>query len=193
MVVAVAACNSEKAPTGPSVAPALACQGYGPQASSLYILPYPPGASYSVIQGNCSQGPTHIAGGVFKYGYDFGMDIGTSIYASRPGIVIGVDERNTDFNGANAAANYVWVRHDDGTVGRYWHLTRNGALVNVMQRVAAGDLIALSGATGLDRAPHLHFDEAECGPNTCQSAPVTFRNTRAHPNGLQQGESYMAQ
>ena len=107
--------------------------------------------------------------------------------------MIGVDERNTDFNGANAAANYVWVRHDDGTVGRYWHLTRNGALVTVTQRVAAGDPIALSGATGLDREPHLHFDEAECGPNTCQTTPVNFRNTRANPNGLQVGESYTAQ
>lgn len=187
------ACNAEKAPTGPSVAPALACKGYGPQASSSYVLPYPPGVSFAVIQGNCSAGPTHIAGSVFKYGYDFGMPIGTSVYAARPGIVIGVDERNVDLNGANAAANYVWVRHEDGTVGRYWHLTRNGALVEVMQRVAAGDLIALSGATGLDRDPHLHFDEAECGPNICQSSPVTFRNTRAHPHGLQQGESYLAQ
>ena len=187
------ACNAEQAPTGPSIAPALACKGYGPQASSPYVLPYPPGMSYTVIQGNCSEGPTHLAGSVYKYGYDFGMDIGTSVYASRPGIVIGVDERNTDFNGANAAANYVWVRHDDGTVGRYWHLTRNGALVTVTQRVAAGDPIALSGATGLDREPHLHFDEAECGPNTCQTTPVNFRNTRANPNGLQVGESYTAQ
>lgn len=188
----MAGCNAEKAPTGPSVAPALACKGYGAQTSSPYLLPYPPGLSYPVIQGNCSQGPTHIAGSVFKYGYDFGMDIGTSIYSSRSGIVIGVDERNVDFNGPNAAANYVWVRHDDGTVGRYWHLTRNGALVDVMQRVAAGDLIALSGATGLDSFPHLHFDQAECGPNVCQTAPVNFRNTRANPNGLQVGESYLA-
>lgn len=172
------------------MSPALACQGYGPQASSPYILPYPPGTSYPVIQGNCSQGPTHIAGSVFKYGYDFGMNIGTPIHAARAGTVFGVLESSNDFT---PVPNYVWVRHDDLTVGRYWHLTRDGALVTVGQRINAGELIALSGASGLTEYPHLHFDEAECGPNTCQTTPVNFRNTRANPMGLVFGESYVAQ
>lgn len=188
------ACNKEQTPTGPTDAELAAqCTGYPDQATSLYILPYPVGTAYAVIQGNCSRGPTHVPGGVYQYSYDFSMNIATPIFAARDGVVEGTDERWTDFNGPMAQANYVWIRHEDGTMARYWHLTRNGALVEVGQRVKAGDLIALSGATALDSAPHLHFDITLCGPITCRSRPVVFRNTRPHPNGLQVRQFYIAE
>lgn len=192
LLLLVARCG-ESAPTRPSGAGA--CIGYGQQLSSPYVLPYLPGQRYLIVQGNCSSGPTHTPASVFKYGYDFGMEIGTRVYAARAGVVVGVDERNTDLNGANQPANYVWVRQGDGTIGRYWHLTHDGALVDVGQSVEPGDLIGLSGATGLGPGfpAHLHFDEAECGPNTCQSRPVNFRNTSPNPNGLQVGQTYTAQ
>ena len=193
VLAVIAGCNAEQQPTGPSIAPALACQGYAPEASSPNVLPYPPGEGHLIVQGNCSAGPTHLAGSVFKYGYDFEMPVGTPIHAARRGVVLGVEQRFADFNGPGGAPNYVWVRHDDGSVGRYWHGTRNGARVEVGQAVQAGDLLALSGATGLTELPHLHFDVAECGPAaTCHTLPVTFRNTSPHPNGLQYLQRYVA-
>ena len=176
------------------MAPALACQGYGSQASSPYVLPYPPGQGYAVIQGNCSTG-THIAALVLKYAYDFAMPVGTPVYAARAGTVFGVGQSNFDFNGVTAAANFVWVRHDDLSVGRYTNLERNSVRVTVGQRIAAGDQIALSGASGLAAGdtPFLHFDQAECPESFCPTYPVTFRNTTAHPNGLEAGKTYVAQ
>ena len=53
--------------------------------------------------------------------------------------------------------NYRWVRHGDGTVGRYWHLTRDGAFVNVGQMVEPSVLIGLSGATGLETGFPAHL------------------------------------
>jgi hypothetical protein len=175
------------------MSPALACQGYGPQASSPYVLPYLPGQSYVVIQGNCSTG-THLAGGVNKYAYDFAMPVGTEVHAARAGTVFNIEQRNLDFN-SSLAPNFVWVRHDDLSVGRYLNLTRNGARVTIGQRVAAGDLIGLSGAAGVafGDTPHLHFDEAECGEVFCQTLPINFRNTTANANGLESGKTYVAQ
>jgi len=176
------------------MSPALACQGYGPQASSPYVLPYLPGQGYTVIQGNCSTG-THLAALVNKYAYDFAMPVGTEVYAARAGTVFGVEQRNFDFNGASGGMNFVWVRHDDLSVGRYANLMRNGARVTVGQRIAAGDLIGLSGASGVafGDAPFLHFDQAECGESFCATYPINFRNTSPNPNGLEAGKTYVAQ
>ncbi|MEI9909620.1 MAG: M23 family metallopeptidase [Bacteroidota bacterium] len=39
----------------------------------------------------------------------------------------------------------------------YWHLQKDGALVNVGDTVKTGQAIALSGKTGYAAVPHLHF------------------------------------
>jgi len=56
--------------------------------------------------------------------------------------------------------------------------------VEVGDQVVAGQVIALSGNSGLSRGPHLHSSVKTCpegaktGGPACVSAPVTFRNTR---------------
>ncbi len=166
------------------------CAGpYPPQATSLYVLPYEVGASFVVGQGNCSSG-SHAAGTDAQYAYDFLMPIGTTITAARSGTVIAVEESFLDTDHTNFHENFVDIRHADGTVAAYVHLTSGGALVNVGDMVVQGDVIALSGNSGNSSAPHLHFAVHGCG--NCPSTAVTFRNTRAHPNGLLQGQSYTA-
>ena len=102
-----------------------------------------------------------------------------------------VEERFDDGNRTAGQENYVNITHDDGTIAAYVHLTRNGALVSVGDMVSRGDLIALSGDTGDNAAPHLHFHVQRC--TGCETIPVTFRNTRPHPNGLIEGEQYAAE
>ena len=56
-----------------------------------------------------------------------------------------------------ARANYVWVRHSDGTLGCYLHLRPAGVVVSIGQSVERGQLLGYSGCTGQCNGPHLHF------------------------------------
>jgi murein DD-endopeptidase MepM/ murein hydrolase activator NlpD len=114
---------------------------------------------------------------------------------------LGAPERFSDSDHADFHENWVMVRHDDGTVARYIHLTQNGALVELGDRVVRGQAIGLSGNSGASTGPHLHFDVQACGPNLppgynrppCgQTQPVSFSNTTAHKCGLEPGRTYRA-
>jgi murein DD-endopeptidase MepM/ murein hydrolase activator NlpD len=53
-------------------------------------------------------------------------------------------------------ANFIIIKHDDGSFGCYWHLKKNGVIIK-SGNVSAGEQIGLSGATGQVLNPHLHF------------------------------------
>ncbi len=87
--------------------------------------------------------------GVLHAGIDLANSIGTPIHAVSDGVVIA----------AGPTAGYgMWVklRHADGTVTLYGHV--NTTMVNVGQRVMAGDQIATVGNRGNSTGPHLHFE-----------------------------------
>jgi murein DD-endopeptidase MepM/ murein hydrolase activator NlpD len=182
--------------TGPHVD----CALYPPQATSAYVLPYPVGRSYLVAQTTGHYRAEN--GGVGIFAIDFLMPIGSRIAAARAGTVVAVRDTFSDGNGRDLEENFVFVRHDDGSIGRYIHLTRGGALASVGERVEQGEVIALSGNTGFSAAPHLHFDVQVCGPNLppdynqlpCgQTLPLSFRNTATHTCGLRVGIMYLAE
>ena len=141
-----------------------------------YVLPYPVGQSYLMIQGN---GGSFSHTGTFYYSFDFQMDIGTTVTAACEGTVIGIEESFTDGNRTPGQENYVIIRHHDGSFARYFHLTKNGALVEEGDAVIKGQQIGLSGDTGYSSLPHLHFDvTTRCAlpaPN-CQTKPISFIN-----------------
>jgi hypothetical protein len=98
--------------------------------------------------------------GASVHALDFPLELGTTIVAARDGIVVDVrEDSNTGCGDASCArdGNYVLVDHGDGTYGSYYHLQLDGALVDVGDRVCAGEDIALSGNTGWSTGPHLHF------------------------------------
>lgn len=176
---------------GGSTRPSLGrtCGPYPAQASSPYVLPYPAGDSYFVSQGNCTQ-RTHVLGTRDQFAYDFALPIGATVVAARAGVVEELEERFADGNGVTEQANYVLVRHDDGTAAVYFHLTRDGVLVELGAAVSRGQPIARSGQTGrAGIGPHLHFGVLGGDGLT---VPVTFRNTRPHPSGLEEGQVYTA-
>lgn len=179
--------------------PPIDCVAYPAQTSSPYILPYRVGESYEVI----TTTEHYVRGnrGVGLNAVDFQMPIGTSVVAARAGIVVAVQEDYADDNGVDLQENYVFIKHNDGTIGRYFHLTKQGALLEVGDSVRQGDVIARSGNSGQSPVPHLHFDVQMCGLNLppnynqlpCgQTLPVTFRNTSQHACGLVTGRSYAA-
>ena len=164
------------------------CQvAFPAQASSPYVLPYAVGMSYVVGQGNCTDG-SHSEDQ--QYAYDFDMPIGTTVVAARAGSVIQVEDRFAENNDTPGEENFIVIEHADGTVAGYYHLTQGGAAVALDATVAQGEAIGRSGNTGDSSEPHLHFEVLDQpGGDTL---PVTFRNTRAHPEGLVEGESYEA-
>ena len=146
--------------------------------------------SFVVGQGNCSDG-SHNSSSIVRYAYDFLMPIGTPVVAAGSGTVVLVESGFFDDNGTPGQENYINVEHGDGTIAAYVHLTHDGVFVNVGDPVRFGDVIGMSGNTGDSSEPHLHFHVQDC--SGCLTIPVTFRNTRAHPNGLVQGEAYEAE
>ncbi|WP_275423228.1 M23 family metallopeptidase [Pseudoalteromonas sp. MMG022] len=179
--------------------PPVDCDAFTLQENSDYVLPYQTGESYEVLVSTGHY--TKANQGVGLYAIDFVMPIGTKIVAARDGEVVSIRELYEDYNGEDLKENYIFIRHNDGTVARYFHLTHKGVLVNKGDEVKAGDVIGRSGNTGQSGGPHLHFDVQKCGPNLppeynklpCgQTLPVTFRNTRPHECGLTTGEHYLA-
>jgi hypothetical protein len=176
-----------------------ACASFHGPSQSEYVLPFQAGKSFKVL---ASTGHYRTGNrGVGLFAIDFAMPIGTPIVAAREGVVIAVRDSFPDGNNEDLKENFVFVNHSDGSIGRYMHLTRGGALVRVGQRVRQGEMIARSGNSGQSTQPHLHFDVQRCGPNMppnynalpCgETLPVTFRNTVGHPCGLQAGNSYRA-
>jgi murein DD-endopeptidase MepM/ murein hydrolase activator NlpD len=90
-------------------------------------------------------------------GTDFATPIGTPVVAAAPGVVLRVSR---EFNRGGLK---IFIDHGGGIVSTSNHLGR--ALVEVGDRVGRGDVIALSGYSGLDGLatfpwgiPHVHFN-----------------------------------
>ena len=132
--------------------------------------------------------------GLLRYAYDFEMPIGTLVSAVAAGQVTFVRQEFPDGDFDRLHSNLVQIQHDDGTYAVYEHLTQNGALVVVGERVEQGTPIGLSGNTGFtDGLPHLHLDIAPCFSwEVCGTLATTFRNTDPNPNGLLFGRFYPA-
>ena len=123
--------------------------------SYVYWLPYADGTTHRLVQGYYS-GYSHKN----RAALDFKMKQGTHIHAARDGLVVRLIEENNKggWNKRNRKyANLIVIEHSDGSRAGYWHLQKNGALVNIGDSVKKGQLIGLSGNTGFTAFPHLHF------------------------------------
>jgi hypothetical protein len=136
-------------------------------------LPFPAGVTYKCWQGNDQQ-PTHHDEWN-RFAFDFSpMDIGSDVCATADGVVVFVKEDTVGPTNDFKDNNEVAILHGDGTVGTYLHLMKDGALVDVDQRVYAGDLIGKSGNTGKSGGAHLHFGLKE-GTRMGKSVPCRFQ------------------
>ena len=161
--------------------------------SAFYQLPYSTGASFPVSQGFHGK-YSHNGGDC--YSIDFKMPEGTPIHASREGVVVGIKD-DSNVGGSDKKfewdANYILVRHSDGTLGHYVHLQKGGVKVKLGEQVTTGQFIGLSGNTGHSTGPHLHFAvfKAESGKQR-ETIPVKFRTTPLMAEVLYEGRSYKA-
>ncbi|MBU4348585.1 peptidoglycan DD-metalloendopeptidase family protein [Patescibacteria group bacterium] len=91
----------------------------------------------------------------FHNGLDFGIPIGTPIFASDDGEVIAVDYNDVDYWRKYQFGRYVLIEHSNNLSTVYAHLsTTNTKEGDFVKR---GDLIGYSGNSGYSTGPHLHF------------------------------------
>ena len=156
-----------------------------------YALPYAPGTAHPVAQAYDGAG-THRG----LNAIDWTMPVGTPVHAARPGLVVAVRDSMqgsgiTRF--MQGRSNFVFVQHDDGTIGVYGHLQQHSAAVAVGARVRRGQLLARSGNTGYSTGPHLHFEVFRLGDDLRPvTLPVRFDADGAPERGLTPGRHYRA-
>jgi murein DD-endopeptidase MepM/ murein hydrolase activator NlpD len=83
-------------------------------------------------------------------GIDFGAPYGTPVRATSAGVMIG---RGRDSD----RGNYLIIRHGNGFISQYFHLSRFAKKLSSQQRVEQGQVVGYVGSTGLSTGPHLHY------------------------------------
>ncbi len=155
-----------------------------------YYIPYPEGEKHWIIQGYDGKF-SHRR----QFALDFKMKEGSKICAARSGIVVDLKEdsqkggKTSDFA---RQANYLIIMHDDGSFAYYYHLQYEGVLVDLGQRVNAGEVVALSGNTGWSTTPHLHFAVREPHFRKLVSIPTLFYKRHLKPGYLKARRPYRA-
>lgn len=94
------------------------------------------------------------------HGVDYLVPEGTAIFATADGTVKSLSEKNTSHGKA------ITISHGNGYETSYSHLL--DIRVKKGQKVKRGDIIALSGNSGLSFVPHLHYE-------------VIYNDTRVDP------------
>lgn len=126
-----------------------------PDTSYIYSLPFAPKSKFLLIQAYNSN-MSHAN----ELSLDFKMKPGSKICAAREGIVESIKE-DSDRGGLKSEymndGNHIIIRHADGSVAMYWHLKKDGVLVNAGDTIKKGQHIGFSGNTGYSAFPHLHF------------------------------------
>ena len=125
-------------------------------SSYIYSLPFENNKKVFLIQAYDSK-MSHRG----EYALDFKVKKKTKICAAREGVVIaakGDSDKGGLKSGNLSDGNHVSIKHYDGSVAHYWHLIKDGALVEVGDTVLKGQVIGLSGNTGYSAFPHLHFE-----------------------------------
>jgi murein DD-endopeptidase MepM/ murein hydrolase activator NlpD len=151
-----------------------------------YELPFKEGTKQKVVQGY---------GGRFshknKAALDFDMPEGTPVYAAREGVIYSFKE-DSDEGGLftkETKANYIIIKHGDGSFGCYWHLRKNGVVLK-KGIVEKGQLIGYSGHTGFVLRAHLHFAvKRRLNYEKDSFVRTKFRTTKGIQL-LQNGETY---
>lgn len=146
-------------------------------SSYVYSLPFENKKKVFLIQAYDSK-MSHKG----EFALDFKVKKKTKICAARAGVVIGA-RGDSDKGGLKpenmSDGNHISVRHYDGSVAHYWHLIKDGVLVNVGDTITKGQLIGLTGNTGYSAFPHLHFEViGNDGKGNIKQLPTRFTTNK---------------
>lgn len=85
----------------------------------------------------------------FHNGIDFSVFIGTEVYSTANGTI-------TEAGWIGGYGRQILIEHQNNYSTRYGHLSK--ILVKVGENVKKGQLIGLSGNSGITTGPHLHYE-----------------------------------
>jgi hypothetical protein len=105
-------------------------------------------------------GILHAPTGRQHGGMDFAAPTGTAVVAPAQGVVVA---STTHYMGEDKWGEVVAIEHANGLRSLYAHLDKR--LVKEGERVAAGQQIGTSGASGKVTGPHLHMEVSRNGDN----------------------------
>ena len=119
--------------------------------------------TYPISQGNNNLAGSHRPGSNLAWALDIYMNVGEQVLAPADGVVIQAGYGYDVIGGSKS----IRLLHTGPTgkkyITSYLHLCRcdDAIKVNLGEEVKMGQVIALSGDTGIVSAPHLHFELAE--------------------------------
>jgi murein DD-endopeptidase MepM/ murein hydrolase activator NlpD len=105
-------------------------------------------------------GILHAPTGRLHRGMDFAVPTGTRIVAPAEGVVIASTNR---YAGEDKWGELIVIEHANGLRSLYAHMDKR--MVRLGERVAAGQQIGTSGASGKATGPHLHMEVSLDGDN----------------------------
>ena len=114
----------------------------GSSSSSGFIRPVKSGSITAKM---------YYSSGKYHGAVDFGVSVGTPVYAAADGIVV-----TSTWGGSDSYGYYIKIKHYNALYTLYAH--GSSLVVSVGQEVKQGQLIMYSGNTGNSTGPHLHFE-----------------------------------
>jgi uncharacterized repeat protein (TIGR02543 family) len=119
-----------------------------------------------------------------------GIDIpggGLIVVAAKSGTIERVRNNLPDVRNDNMGlGNYVFIRHDDGSLTVYGHLRSVPSGIRVGVKVLEGQQIGVSGTSGYSIGDHLHFEIWRSGnrvsSGSLSTIPSNLQNPHPRPN-----------
>ncbi len=114
--------------------------------------------------------------GAFHGAIDYGVSLGTPVYAAATGVVLTVKNLTTSYG------THVVIQHANGLQTWYAHGTPGSVCVSPGQIVSQGQMIMKSGSSGHSGGPHLHFEVRKAPYTYSYSARKYGDDCRVNPN-----------
>lgn len=119
-----------------------------------------------------------------RFCVDFKLPFGTNVLNSKKGKVTFLGNNSLsyydgkDINiGAKTPVNFVCIKHENGLISLYQHLSQEGFNVKKDDVVKKGQVIAKTGKSGwIGSVPHLHYELYSLKKGHKKTFPVKFDN-----------------
>lgn len=105
-------------------------------------------------------------------GTDYAAPMGTPVHAIGDGVIVTAGS-------VGGYGNMIDIRHANGMVSRYGHMSRFARGMHAGTHVTMGETIGFVGMTGWATGPHLHFEIREHG--VAHDPKVALRNQTGEP------------